>query len=67
MSIIKTRDIGEVFRYNKLILQVVENKTCEGCYFCDGCDCLYLRSVTGYCSMSNRIDRKSIIFKRIFE
>lgn len=67
MSTYKTRPVGEIFEYCKLKLQVVENETCEGCYFCSDAGCLNYRSDTGYCGESVRNDDKNVIFKRINE
>lgn len=68
MSTYETKPIGEIFEYGKLKLQVVENETCEGCFFeSEGALCLLLRDTTGYCGSEVREDRKSVIFKRIDE
>lgn len=65
MSTYKTRPIGEVFRYNKAELQVVECEDCKGCFFWSVVGCLNQRGNTGYCDGVIRTDYKSVIFKRI--
>lgn len=65
MTTYKTKPIGEIFEYCGIKLQVVGNIFCGGCYFSDNCACMNNRSDTGYCSMYNRKDQKSVIFKRI--
>lgn len=67
MSNYKTRPIGEIFEWHGVKLQVVENKTCEGCFFYDDAACLNYRNDTGYCGEYVREDKISIIFKRINE
>lgn len=67
MSTYKTRPVGEIFEYCKLKLQVVENETCEGCYFWGDEGCLNYRSTTGYCGRLLRNDNTNVIFKRINE
>lgn len=67
MSNYKTRPIGEIFEWRGVKLQVVEHKTCQGCYFCDDAGCLNYRHVTGYCGEYLRDYHKSVIFKQIFE
>lgn len=65
MSIYRTRPIGEIFEYGKVKLQVVENKTCEGCYL-DGKDCWKsYQDNAGTCYGKHREDNKNVIFKRI--
>lgn len=60
-----TRPIGEVFRYGKMKLQVVENKSCKGCFF-DGNECWNIdNDDAGHCYAKYRDDRKNVIFKRI--
>ena len=68
MSNYKTRPVGEIFEYCKLKLQVVEDETCEDCYFWSNDDgCLNSRKKTGYCGQSMRDDQKIVIFKLIGE
>lgn len=61
----KTRPIGEIFEYCRLKLQVVENETCEGCFFWSNDGCLNSTNETGYCGQSMRDDKRIVIFKRI--
>lgn len=63
----KTRPIGEVFKYNKLKLQVQEKLSCKGCYFENKSGCLYSVGITGCCSSKDRNDHKDVIFKQIFK
>lgn len=67
MSKYKTRPIGEIFEYCKLKLQVVENETCEGCFFCYEDGCQNSTKSTGYCGRAMRNDDKYVIFKHIGE
>lgn len=67
MNNYKTRPIGEIFEYCRLKLQVVENDTCEGCFFCGNGICINFSKKTGYCGASMREDNKNVIFKRIIE
>lgn len=67
MSNYKTRPIGEIFEWRGVKLQVVENKTCQGCYFCGDNNCINFRHDTGYCGHLVREDNKLVIFKRIIE
>ena len=65
------RKIGEVFKFNDDVkLKVIENYTCDGCYFYepDKCDCLQKRmsDVTGLCSIA-RSDGQDVIFAKIEE
>lgn len=65
MSNYKTRPIGEIFEWRGVKLQVVENKSCKGCFF-DGNECWNIDNVdAGLCYAKYRDDRKSVIFKRI--
>lgn len=65
MSKYKTRPIGEIFEYNKVTLQVVIRRGCEGCYFYHFAICINRRRINGHCSHLQREDRKDVIFKRI--
>lgn len=67
MSKYKTRPIGEIFKFCNLKLQVVENNSCDECYFMVDVGCINYLSNTGECGESMRNDRKNVIFKRIFE
>lgn len=57
-----TRPIGEVFEYDGVTLEVVENGLCRGCYF-DKDGCIESSTITGACSCIDRSDKKSVIFK----
>lgn len=67
MITIKTKPIGEIFKYRNVKLLVVENATCEGCFFYNKEGCLNSMKITGYCSYFIRNDNKNVIFKRIDE
>lgn len=67
MSKYKTRPIGEVFKYGKVKLQVVENNVCDECYFDEGNLFLEDEEDPGYCIAKYRDDRKNIIFKQVIE
>ena len=58
------RKLGEVFEYNNVKLQVIEQKdgfSCNDCYFInEGIDC-----DEQLCLRYDRHDRKSVIFKEI--
>ena len=58
------RKLGEVFEYNNVKLQVIEQKdgfSCNDCYFInEGIDC-----DEQLCLRCDRDDRKSVIFKEI--
>ena len=63
------RKIGEVFKFNDDVkLKVIENDTCDGCYFYnpDKRDCLERRiyDVVGLCSRV-RSDGQNVIFTKI--
>ena len=60
-----TRPIGEIFNLYEVKLQVVENKTCKGCFF-DGKECYNIYDDNaGSCYAKYRDDRKNVIFKQI--
>ena len=74
------REVGEVFTIvdpdtlESLELQVVEihSVTCQGCYFWQKCDCKMsdessYREEVGSCFTTYRNDRKSVIFKLLWE
>lgn len=65
MSTYKTRPVGEIFKYWKVKLQIVENETCEGCFFWANKSCHNFIKETGYCGYGTREDHKNVIFKRI--
>lgn len=57
------RKIGEIFEYNDITLEVVENPDgcCDDCYF-EGCKkCKHFKE----CSCIRRTDKKDVIFKEI--
>ena len=57
------RKLGEVFKYNNVKLQVIEQEdgfSCNDCYFLNGIDCN-----EQLCLRMDRHDRKSVIFKEI--
>ena len=60
------KNIGEQFDFEGVTLEVVESGACKGCHFFKG----FLRceehdiEVTGDCGPINRIDGKSVIFKK---
>ena len=68
-----TRPIGERFRCDGVLLEVVEDTheppPCAGCYFGEkkdnGLYPLHNNPVTGNCSSSGRTDHREVIFKRI--
>ena len=60
--------VGEVFDFEGHKLKVKEdiNDSCSGCFF-DKCNCgiLLNKGVIPECTLSNRVDKNSIIFKEI--
>ena len=58
------RPVGEVFDFCGVKLQVVEEPTCNGCFFCDQC-IFHVQEFIGQCGSLSRFDRKSVIFKLI--
>ena len=60
------RKIGEVFDYEGVNLEVVESRSCRGCYFFNGfryCD--EIIEVTGDCVPYYRHDRTSVNFQKV--
>lgn len=58
--------IGTKFKYKRCTLEVVEHRSCDGCHFNRPvfiCQCG--SAELGYCSMNQRSDHKSVIFKKI--
>lgn len=58
-----TRKIGERFNYEGVTLEVVEGKSCSGCYFKGTCH--YddkASSASGNCVSMSRADGKSVVF-----
>ena len=72
-NIDKERPIGEVFSFEGVTLDVVEDKTksCEGCFFDENydedynCDVLSTARELGFCVGCDREDRTSVIFKLV--
>ena len=58
------RKIGEIFEYNGEWYQCLEEKYCNGCVFRDT-KCDDVRKILGNCSVRNRSDKKSVIFKKL--
>ena len=54
--------VGEIIDFCGVKLEVVEETSCEGCFFCDKCF-LQLDVFIGQCSSLSRFDRKSVIYK----
>lgn len=62
---IEERKVGEIFEYQGKKLKVVEQVTCDGCYFKGMvCDCVNIRKVCGACS-ETRTDNKTVIFVEV--
>lgn len=59
------RKIGEIFNYDSVVLEVVEQRGCGGCYFdsCDGSSCFAHVNVSGSCTTS-KPHGKPVIFKK---
>ena len=64
---IMERKIGETFEYEGKTLQVkeIEEHTCKGCFFGDGCDTELHIGVTGECL--DRTDGKEVIYVEVPE
>ena len=62
------RKIGEIFKYLDEWYQCLEEKTCT-CFGCDfsqhNCDDINLQKAKGSCQSEHRIDKKSVIFKKL--
>ena len=63
---LRTRNVGEVFEYEKTMFEVVESNSCIGCYFRDSNIC-YSKIPLGLCSSNFRGDSKSIMFKEVLK
>lgn len=63
------RQIGEIFQYNGVKLEVAEaTECCVGCYFLNKKDvqCGDLKSdIIDFCCAFNRIDRNQVIYKKV--
>ena len=58
------RKIGEIFEYQGEWYQCVEKHYCNECVFRDA-KCDDVRKILGNCSVRNRSDKKSVIFKKL--
>ena len=62
------REIGDIFNYNGVKLQIVEsNGYCNNCYFNDSCITCTKPKNLNNCQKHNRKDNKNIYFKEIKE
>lgn len=61
------REIGEIFEYNGEWYQCIGNpyNECTDCDFCLEIGRTCVRQIVGQCSMSNRSDRLSVVFKKL--
>lgn len=63
------RAIGEVFRYNRILLQVKDagrKAFCDGCYFDESeHECFYAHNCIGYCYGAFRSDGKDVVFLEV--
>lgn len=60
------RKIGEVFDYEGKRLIVEESKSgCDDCFFDGQRNCECKKEISGYCGISNRSDRKGVIFVEV--
>ena len=61
------REIGEIFEYNGEWYQCIGNpyNECTDCDFCFETGKACVRQIVGQCSMSNRSDGLSVVFKRL--
>ena len=64
------RKIGAQFDYDGVKLEVAEweeDNGCEDCYLSDCTCCRFdeIIDITGYCSSSERDDKKEVIFKKV--
>lgn len=61
------RKIGEKFKYKEHVLEVVERKSCEGCFFYNDTYCMatdhHYTNILGFCF--NRMNGKTVIFKEV--
>lgn len=61
---LRTRNVGEVFEYEKKMFEVVESDSCIGCYFRYSC---HSNISLGLCSSKLRGDGTSIMFKEVLK
>lgn len=62
------REIGDIFNYNGVKLQIVEsNGYCNNCYFNDSCITCTKPNTLDKCQKHYRKDNKNIHFKEIKE
>ena len=61
------RKIGEIFEYNGEWYQCIGNpyNECTDCDFCFEIGRACVRQIVGQCSMSNRSDGLSVVFKKL--
>lgn len=61
------RQVGEVFDYDGVTLEVIEHGACLACYFYK--ERIYCgdlkRDILGSCGNINRSDRKMVVFKKV--
>ena len=57
-------EIGERFEYDGVVLEVVEDYSCERCFFYKESFCKLIKPLK-YCSLHSRYDNKFIIYKLI--
>lgn len=61
----KTRKIGTTFEYEGVLIEVVRDDDCAGCYFFDICGRGQKPEKAGFCSEPNRKDGRAVRFVRI--
>ena len=59
------RKIGEIFEYNGEWYQCVEGACVNCAFYIDNCDDCSLRKIIGNCCIKDRVDRYSVIFKKL--
>lgn len=66
---IMEREVGEVFDFKGVALQVQDTDymaSCDDCYFDRfGHECLYERGYIGYCYRRRRSDGKDVVFVEV--
>lgn len=58
------RQIGEIFDYKGIRLEVVEGESCDECFLRQACFDLNV-SILGYCGGALRSDGKYVYFKKV--